>query len=175
LGQYWATVRVPLCNYVGGFTFDVLEPGEIKDDGDFVRIEAPSWANTGDIVPIKAIFRNRGVRGVRAVFKGTVKDASTEEIVKVINTDEYVVSPDQTTELETFFNPLFPGQYVVSGKIYYNNKLSVERSTLINVNGSPTMSTSSTVKIVIIFIVVVAILVLLILIKRKKRKPSPFR
>ena len=168
--QYWASVKVPLCNYAGLMSFDVLEPGEIKDDGDFIRIDAPSWANTGDIIPIKAIFRNKGVRGVRASFKGTISRVDTQEIVKVIDSQEYIVDPDATAAIETFFNPQEGGQYRVLGKIYYNNKLTIERDAIINVNGAPIKSPLTLNTMLVIIVIVIVILILLILIRRRKRQ-----
>jgi hypothetical protein len=168
-GQYWAAVKVPMCEYAGTLGFDVLEPGELKDDGDFLRIDAQSWARTGEIIPIKAVFRNKGQRGVRAIFKGTITKVDTQEIVKVINTEEYVVGPDATAEMTTYFNPLVGGQYEVAGKVYYNNKLTMARTTIINVNGAPVQNESST-KYIVIIVIVIVILVMLIMIKRKRQQ-----
>ncbi len=169
--QYWAKVSVPLCEYDDMQSFDVLEPGGIKDDGELIRIEAQSWAVTGDIIPIKAYFRNKGVRGVRAVLKGTIERADNHQVVKIINTDEYIVGPDATAEIDTFFNPTVGGQYIVTGKVFYNNKLTTERSTLINVNGSP-VNSSGTLKFVILIIIIIIILLLLIIIKRRKKQAT---
>lgn len=166
--QYWASVSVPQCDYSTLLTFDVLEPGAIKDEGELIRIDAPAWANTGEIIPVNAIFRNKGARAVRASFKGTIARADTEEIVKVIDTEQYIIDPDVTAEIQTFFNPVIGGQYVVSGKVYYNSKLTGERETLINVNGAPIGERSLTPYVLIGLGIV--ILMMLILIKRKRTK-----
>lgn len=173
--QYWAMVKVPLCEYADLQTFDVLAPGGIKDDGDLLRIDVQSWANTGDIIPVKAIFRNMGERGVRAVFKGTIVRADNRQIVKVIDSDEYIVAPDTTAEILTYFNPQVGGQYVVNGKVFYNNKLTVERSALINVNGAPVDDGSRFPVVMVGIVIVIVILVMLILIKRKKRSLGQHR
>ena len=170
VSQYWATVKIPMCDYETMQTFDVLQPGGIKDDGELLRIEAVSWANTGDIIPVNAYFRNKGTRGLRAVFKGTISRADDNSVVKVINTDEYIVDPDATAQMQTFFNPTVGGQYIVAGKVFYNNKLTVERNTLINVNGSPVKSNTVSYTATILIIVIIVILLLLILIKRKKHR-----
>ena len=52
-------------------------------------------------------------------------------IEKVIDTDTYNVPPGQTARIETFFNPTEPGQYVVAGRVLYNNKLTFQKSTII--------------------------------------------
>lgn len=168
--QYWATVRVPLCDYSGLHTFDVLAPGEVKDEGEFIRIDAPAWVKTGDIIPISAVFRNKGERTVRANFKGTIKN-SQEDIVKVIDTQQYLVAPDVTANIETFFNPAQGGQYVVAGKIFYNEKLTLEKSSILNVNGPSIFSGASFNTTAYILIgLAIAILLLLIMIKRKKSR-----
>lgn len=166
--QYWAVIRVPMCEYSDLQTFDVLPPGGIKDDGEFIRLEAQSWANTGDIVPITAVFRNKGARGIRAVLKGTIARVDNGQIVKVITSDEYVVDPGVTADMMTYFNPVVGGQYVVTAKVFYNNKLTIERSTLINVNGAPVKSAGGLSTVVIVIVIIIAILFLLILIRRKK-------
>jgi hypothetical protein len=170
VGQYWAAIKIPMCEFTNLVTFDVLEPGAIKDDGEFLRIDAPSWSNTGDIIPINAVFRNRGARGVRASFRGTITSVETEEVVKVIKTDEYLVEPGQTAELQTFFNPTIAGKYAVSGKVYYNSKLTVGRSTLMNVNGATGKTVSTSRAIVILIVLAIIVLTLLILIKRRREQ-----
>ncbi len=171
--QYWASVSVPRCNYAGTLTFDVLEPGGTKDDGDFIRIDSESWVNVGDIVPIFAVFRNKGIRSVRAVFKGTITDLQNDQIVKVIDTETYLVDPGLTAELETFFNPTLPGRYMVTGKIFYNNKLTTERNYIINVlpegDSKPLLGSSYKLTFGLV-LVIIAILLLLILIRRRKSR-----
>lgn len=167
-GQYWVSVRVPECGYAGVYTFDVLEPGAIKDEGEFLRIDVEPWAETGDIIPITAVFRNKGARAVRANFKGTIASVETGEIVKVIDSEQYLVDPDMTAEIKTFFNPTVGGQYRVSGRIYYNSKLTPERETLVNVNGAPVGGRSYSAYALIV--IVIAVLVLLIMIRRKRAR-----
>jgi hypothetical protein len=171
--QYWATVSVPECGYNGMLSFDVLEPGSIKDDGELLRISAPAWAETGDIIRIDAVFRNKGIRPVRATFKGTIslvdEEGAVQEIVKVIDSEAYTVDPDVTAEIPTFFNPLIGGQYKVTGTVYYNSKLTPERETLINVNGEPVASVGGYATYVLIGMAIL-ILVLLIMIKKKRQQ-----
>jgi subtilase family serine protease len=89
------------------------------------------------------------------------------EIVKVIDTESYVVDPDVTVEIQTFFNPVVGGQYEVSGKVFYNNKLTLERSTLINVNGAPVPASRNYTTLIITAMIII-ILALLILIRRRR-------
>lgn len=174
--QYWARISIPVCGYTNIISFDVLDVGEIKDDGDFIRIDAPSWAETGEILPINAVFRNRGVRSVTASFKGTITRIDNDEIVKVIDTDKYLVDPAATANIETFFNPVEPGQYMVAGRVLYNDKLTVEKSTVINVNGTDLSGSGSfslrTFFLLLIFVVIIWLLFLII--KRRKEQNRRF-
>lgn len=174
--QYWARISVPVCGYTNIVSFDVLEVGEIKDDGDFIRIDAASWAKTGDIIPINAVFRNRGVRSVTASFKGTIARIDNDEIVKVVDTEKYLVDPSVTANIETFFNPTEPGQYMVSGRILYNDKLTVEKSTVINVNGSglPDSGSFSMQTLLLLLMFLVIIWLLFLIIKRRREQQRRF-
>jgi len=164
VGQYWARVSSPECSGSSLLTFDVLERGGVVDSGEFVDLEANSWNEVGDIIPILAYFQNTGSRTVSAKFKGTVMKNS--KLFKVIDTDFYNTPPGDAVTIETFFNPLEPGRYVVEGRILYNDKLTFERSAIINVGGTSMREGFSFMNYAIIFIV----LILLILIIRKKKK-----
>lgn len=174
-GQYWAEIDVPLCGDSGIVTFDVVERGGVADQGVLERIDAQSWANTGDIIPITAVFRNVGERVVTAKFKGAILNEDGD-IVKVIDTDLYSVPPGQVATIETFFNPQVGGQYIVRGHVLYNNKLSYEREFILNVNGAPLATGNATVASAVAsplaqtFIVAIALLLVLIAVRKKKRK-----
>ncbi|MBR9693103.1 hypothetical protein GOV07_04205 [Candidatus Woesearchaeota archaeon] len=170
-GQYWATVELPLCGDSTFLTFDVLDRGGVADKGELLRVEAQSWAETGDIIPIKAIFLNKGSRIVSAKFKGTITTRNGGRLVKVIDTDLYNVPPGETAEIETFFNPVDPAQYIVAGRVLYNNKLTFQKGTVINVEGMKLLAAASFGgPFLLILFLLIAILVFLILIARKKRR-----
>ncbi|MFA6073390.1 MAG: hypothetical protein WC758_04720 [Candidatus Woesearchaeota archaeon] len=169
-GQYWANVSSPTCNSQSTITFSILEKGGISDVGDFVRIENDAWAKTGDIVPLTAQFRNRGSRTVSAQFKGTVM--LDGKIIKLISSDKIDVLPNQLAGLEIFFTPKDIGQYRISGRINYNNKITYERSSILNVEeGTNVVANSNrTIYYVALLIIIILIMGLLILIIRRKRK-----
>lgn len=170
--QYWITVRIPQCGYVGVATFDMLDTGGVKDDGEFIRIDAPSYANTTEIVPISAVFRNKGVRSVRASFRGTITLIDTDTIAKVINSEQYLVDPGATANIETFFNPQEPGRYMITGKVFYNDKLTLERNAVLNVGGAAIEGTAFGWTTIILLALLLLIIFLLILIIRRKRRYS---
>ncbi len=168
-GQYWAQVESAPCGQSAFITFDVLDRGGIADQGELLGIDVNPWAKTGDIVPITANFRNEGSRTENAKFKGTITAQATGQLVKVIDTDLYSVAPGQTVPIETYFNPTDPGQYIIAGRILYNDKLTFQKSAILNVQG-PSMVPSGVSWWLILLLLVILILVLLILIARKRRK-----
>ncbi len=171
VGQYWARVSVPLCGDSSLVTFDVLDRGGIADQGELLRVEASPWAETGEIIPIYAVFRNLGSRTVSAKFKGTVTTQQEARIVKVIDTDSYNVPPGETARIETFFNPTEPGKYIVAGRVLYNNKLTFQKSTIINVRGSVLRAAGSWNWAIILIIVILLLLILIAKKRRAQRRP----
>ncbi len=177
IGQYWAQIREPQCENQKMITFNVLDIGGTTDHGKLLRIDNQPWANTDDIIRIAAIFKNTGERSVNAHFKGTIK--KEDQVVEVIETDPLQVEPSQTQELETFFNPQQPGRYTVEGRVVYNNKLTFQKSSIINVKGDvgPRVTGNIVDKVLknpyqagtILVFTIIAILLFLIH-KEKKRK-----
>ena len=172
IGQYWVRISTPLCGNAGsGFiTMSVLEKGGVSDKGELLRIENKAWAKTGDIIPIDAVFKNLGSRIVSAKFKGTI--TSGEEIFKIINTDPLDVKPGETVKLRTYFNPVQEGQYMITGRVLYNKKLTFEKSSVLNVNPSgkaPFAKKAFNWTTLTIVIVILIIVLLVMIIKRKKK------
>lgn len=167
VGQYWARVDSELCGGGGIVTFDILERGGIADSGELVRIDVSPWAHTGDIIPINAVFQNTGSRVVGAKFTGTITRQDSERIFKVIDTNPINVRPQQTVNLETFFNPTEPGRYIVAGRVIYNQKLTYQKSSIINVNG-PILEAVS--RWTLPFFLIIVVLIILIMIKKKKAR-----
>lgn len=161
-GQYWAQVSSDDCSGEGFRTFDVLERGGIADQGEFLRFEMESFVETGEIVPITAVFENKGARTVSAKLKGSI--LIDDKLVKVIDTDFYDTPPGEIANIETFFNPQEPGRYEVKGRVFYNNKLTFERIGILNVSGEGIASSFSFLPVLMILI----ILFLLVLIRRKR-------
>lgn len=171
IGQYWVKVRTPLCGEGSSafLTMSVIERGGVSDKGELVNIENPAWAKAGDIVPIDAVFRNLGSRVVSAKFKGTI--SSGEDIFKIIDTDPLDVMPGETVSLRTYFNPTQDGQYVITGRVLYNKKLTFDRSSILNINpsGAPP-STGGKFNWSIILIILAVVIVVLVILVFKKRK-----
>lgn len=176
-GQYWVEIKSSECSGDGALrTFSILEKGEIGDVGEFVRIDNLPWASTKELIPIVAHFRNRGERSVSAQFKGTIsKDG---KIIQVLESDILTVAPQETVPIEMFFSPKDIGQYKINGRVYYNNKITFQKGSIINVNPSNSLEESNgefMLSIILsVLIVIIAVFVFLI-IKRKKNKWKAFK
>ncbi len=166
--QYWARINIPLCNVADTLTFSVVEKGGVNDKGEFLRIEAPVWSKANEIIPINAYFRNDGTRIITAKFKGDVKD-SNGKIVKIIDTDYVDINPNAVGELGSFFKPAKEGQYVISGKILFNKKITQTKEFILNINGVAPKDANEQPWLILIILVIIG-LILLILIKKKKQK-----
>lgn len=166
IGQYWAYVTVKPCGSTALTTFNVYEKGTIVDSGDLIRIDNQPWAKIGDIVPINAVFRNTGNRTVSAKFKGVI--TSENRIVETLDSEFYDIAPGVTGNIPVYFTPKKFGQYIISGRVLYNNKLSFEKSTVLNVNEGVEKTGTTWVYVLILIIIIIIILLLLIRIRRKK-------
>lgn len=168
--QYWAEIKVPDCQVSSTITFNVVEKGGISDKGELVRVENKPWALSDEIIPITAFFRNDGGRTVSAKFKGEI--LYNGKVVKVIDTDSLDAAPGEIVSLQSFFKPSDAGQYFVMGKVYFNNKLTGEKGSVINVNKGQTVSSNNSINYFwyILMFIILVIIILLILIKKKKQK-----
>ncbi len=174
-GQYWARVTAEPCGSGSFLTFDVLERGEIADKGELLRIEVRPWAETGEIIPITAFFKNVGPRVVRAKLTGTITKQGSGRIYKVIDTDAYDVRPGETAEIKTFFNPVEPGQYIIAGRVLYNNKLSFQKSAILNVNGPFLEAVQGWFWPALLLLLIVILLLLVLIAKKRRRGPVSHR
>lgn len=170
IGQYWAYATVYPCGKSELISFSVLEKGAIADYGDLLRIENQPWAKIGDIIPINAIFRNNGERTVSAKFKGVIR--SNDKLVTTLDSDFFDVNPGELTNITVFFTPKKLGKYEISGRILYNNKLTFEKSSILNVNeGQEALGFN----MIYIAVIIIIILLLLILIKRRRKERHHIR
>lgn len=166
IGQYWAYVVVAPCNKSQLISFSIVEKGAIADIGELVRIENKPWANIGEIIPITAFFRNTGQRIVSAKFKGAI--TSNNELVENLDSDYYDIAPSELFNITVFFTPKKLGQYYITGRILYNNKLSFEKSSILNVNGGVESPEFNWLYVLILIVIIIIFLILLIKIKKKK-------
>ncbi|MBS3119940.1 hypothetical protein J4475_03900 [Candidatus Woesearchaeota archaeon] len=168
-GQYWADLTVPECGYSQLVTFNVLEEGAVVDKGTLQEIRNKPWVEVGELVEINAIFSNDGNRFVLAKFLGTI--SLDDKIVDTIETDELRVESRDSVQFSHLFRPREPGRYVVTGRVYYNNKISFEKSSVINVvPKSAEPFTKKLIPYLVYLIIVLIILILLVKIKQARKR-----
>ena len=163
--QYWAEVSAPDCLTSNLLTFDVLEPGALKADGILLDIFTLPKAEAGDTVPIEAHFKNTGEKDVGAQFIGQITKSG--KIIQLLNSPPSDVTVGQTGTFTFYFTPQSPGDYIISGKVYYSGKVSYEQSATISVSAR---SAFSYILPVVYFVLIVAIAFLFVKIIREKKK-----
>jgi hypothetical protein len=124
----------------------------------------------GEIVEIVGAFSNTGERSVDAKFSGTV--SNEEEIVGLLESDTLRVAPGETVKLVTYFTPQKEGRFVVAGRVLYNNKLTFEKGTVINVTTAEpkTANISRWIPILLYILIFALIIFLLSKIRRARNK-----
>ncbi|MDD5086413.1 MAG: hypothetical protein PHV16_01545 [Candidatus Nanoarchaeia archaeon] len=173
IGQYWANVSTDECGASSLLTFSVVERGAIADKGILEMIKIKTWASVYEPIEVNAIFRNDGSRTVYAKFKGDIK--IDNRIVKVIETEEVAVSSNERQEFITYFTPEFPGRYIVSGRVIYNQKLTYEKAAVLNITPAEAGETSI-IPLIIYIIIIITIIFLIrkIIMTKNKRKRFGF-
>lgn len=179
VGQYWANVEVEECNAAGFLTFSIVEKGGIVDKGYIGDILHKPWAYTGETIEIIVRFVNQGERSVNSKFKGNIR--LDDRIVKIIETEEVIVPSGQNGDFVVYFTPETSGRYVLTGRVVYNNKLTFEKGSVINVNDAPREEKEKGFDILPLLIYVVIIITILFIIrkilkesKRKKHRRKRF-
>lgn len=128
-GQYFAYVTFEDCQVSKLTSFDVVGKGEISDSGSLIGIKANKYVYVKENTQLVAVFVNSGPRFVYASFKGEIRDVNTDKIVKVIQSDKILVEKDKSIEFQDYFTPENPGQYVASGYVVYNNKITFKETS----------------------------------------------
>lgn len=164
VGQYWADLRVKECNAGGFLTFSIVEKGGIIDKGYIGDILHKPWVFTGETVEIKVQFVNQGPRSVNAKFKGNIR--LDDRIVKIIESEEIIVPSGENGDFIIYFTPETAGRYVLSGRVMYNNKLTFEKGSVINVNDAPREEKEEGFEILPLLVYVILIITILFIIRK---------
>jgi hypothetical protein len=163
IGQYWADIAAVDCFVSDTLTFDVLEPGTLRAHGILTQIIGKVWAQVGETIPIVAFFSNKGEKEVIAQFKGKI--TLYDNIVKILESEKLEVPINTDINFTMFFTPEKVGRYVVSGRVFYDNKRTYESSTIINVEPAP----EKPLNLKLIYGIILAIILILFYKIRKER------
>jgi len=99
--------------------------------GQLVLSSDKIWLYVGERVNLLAVFKNVGYTSFPVVFKG--KATLDNSIEGIFESEEIESHSGETINLTTTFTPLKPGRYTISGKVYFCDKTSNEKSTILNV------------------------------------------
>lgn len=89
------------------------------------------WANPGDRIKITAYYTNDGFVKTAAVFKGRVVLGT--RTVAILESEPVEVPSGEQGRISVYFTPEYPGRYEIEGNIYYSDKVTWARSTILNV------------------------------------------
>ena len=170
-GQYFADILFEECGINKKTTFDIVNKGEISDSGELIGINSNEIVNANEPMLIIPYFRNNGDRKVLAKFQGEIRNLKTDKIVQVLESEELEVNPTQTMEFRMIYTPVKSGEYQISGRIKYNNKITFdEKSKIIKVQGSAVDIDLKVILYVFLYIIFgLVILILIGLILKEKR------
>jgi len=127
LGQYWADISVLECYSQLTKTFDVLEPGALKAEGEILRIITKKNASVGETIPIEVLFKNTGEKEVEARFRGSVSREG--DIVQILESEKEIVSTSNTNKFSFYFTPEKEGEHIIRGRVHYSGKKTFEKVT----------------------------------------------
>jgi len=135
LGQYWARVTAYLDSQVvaeATETFDLLERGALRIKGVLNSVTAGAWANVGDLVKINASFTNTGELIALAKAKFEIYSGN-ETLEEVLESEEIQADIGETIGLTAYYRPQAEGRYEIYGVVYYSQKVTDKKSTVLNV------------------------------------------
>ncbi|HOR52735.1 MAG TPA: hypothetical protein PLE51_03670 [Candidatus Pacearchaeota archaeon] len=167
LGQYWAEITSIECYAAQTLTFDILEEGALRAQGNLLRISSPTWIKVDDTTMIEALFENTGEKNVNARFKGEITLGS--RVIQILESELSSVSIGEIETFKFYFTPRKEGKYIVTGMVFYDGKRTFEKSTVINVEKKGfDIGVIRTILIYLILLIVIAYLAYKI--KKEKRR-----
>jgi hypothetical protein len=123
---------------------------------------------------IAPIFRNTGNRKVVAQFKGEIRSLKNNKLVKALESDKLDVIPTETVELRMFFTPEQEGDYQISGRVVYNNKITFdENSRIVKIIKGQGQKGIGWIFFIMLYLVI-GLLILILIGKIRKAKKKRF-
>jgi len=171
IGKHTANVRIVLDDSLiknENVTFYVKESNSFIRKGNLLDIQNPLRVHEGDEVTINALFKNLGEISTDCMFQGEVfKD--NEPISELIS-DLYYCPVGEAIFLSTHFIASHIGEYRIIGKVYYDNTVSDEVESIVQV--VPLSENTSTVPLSIspylLFILIIAFMFITRMILKKR-------
>lgn len=152
-------------------TFDIVEKGAIADSGELIGIRTNEIVRKKETSPVLPVFRNNGNRKVVAQFKGEIRNLGTDKIEKILESDKLEVGPGESIEFPLYFEAEKTGEYQISGRVVYNNKITFnEQSKVIKVTDDAGLKLSSLLYLILYFIIGFIIFIMIAKIRKERRK-----
>ena len=93
--------------------------------------------------------------------------------VNCLGSDPVTILPGETAEFVLYFQPQETGRYTIVGRAVYNNKLSNERTSILNIIEEKAQQGAFLTKILPPIIYLALIIAIVFLIRKiKRRKPT---
>ncbi len=166
IGQYWAEITSLDCSGSQTLTFDVLEIGALKAEGELSNILTKTWIDVDETTDIKVLFKNTGEKAVNARFKGKINKG--DKIIDILESEQTNVLIDESKDFIFYFTPKESGRYVVSGRVFYDSKRTYEKSSVINVRKKG-LTLNSFIMPLVYLVLIILISVLLYKIRKEKK------
>lgn len=170
-GIYPATITIPECDIVKETAIHIHEEGTMQDSGQLVSVSSSAYAYKEDDVAVRARFTNTGQRTALSQFKGTI--TYDNQLIRELTSERIQVAPGDTEEFIMFFVPEYPGRYLISGKVIFNEKSSNEMGTIVTVSDE-SAPRSNNLALVVYIALLLAVFYLgrkIIKARQKRRKP----
>lgn len=124
-GNYTASVSIMLSNRKINerqLNLTILPYGTFTRAGRFVKLSMDEKPEIGKISKLTAQFANTG--SIAARVKLLTEVYLEDELTGVIESEELLVNPSETAELESYFSPESTGSYTLISKVSFEGKQS---------------------------------------------------
>jgi len=101
-------------------SFRIFEAGTFTKTGAVVGIGAKETINKGEISEIVVQFKNTGE--VEITAKSEIKVYGNDKLINLLESNSLSISPGETGSLISYFKSEEEGDYLLEGKVIYENK-----------------------------------------------------
>ena len=91
------------------------------------------------------------------------------QLLAVPESEEVDIAPGEKVNLISYFTPDTEGRHIVNGRIYYNKKITYEKTSEFRVYKAPGLYVKI-IPLIIYLLILVAIIYLIVKISRERRK-----
>jgi len=122
-GQYWgqfSAIDEGVKVFEEGEIFEILLEGDSNRSGTLTEFSVPGIVILGEIIPVRALFRNDG--NIPVLARLVTEISRGGQIEAVIESESEKVLPGEESWISVYFSPDEPGDYHFSGHVIYDQK-----------------------------------------------------